>query len=526
MNAKKKLKLLSISFLGMLFALTLASCGKSETITGGSSPSNSGITDEDSSFTTSKANVSESGFNFDTARLSSTNINVSKAKTTFFLGEEFTSEGVVVEANYMQNINGENKVETLLTTDFTVDSSKVDMFNIGTYPVEVTYRNKATVYTKTYSIKVISSELSASGEEYVGGVDVLYKGEIDYTIDLGGTFDANLSNFAIVRHYFVGDTETSSKTITSKYYSTDGSQPVKIDLSSIDVNTRGDYIVSVEYTPDDVVLDSKTISYTVKAFIIVHVSDPITNVEFVSGTQTFAASPVSFDYSDWTFRVTRKNSGVATVKYNKDDFVITGIVPFVAGSQKANLKYMDYKLSLNISITVTPSTTFDIYKSDIYDTTEAEDGSITCSGEVWTSNYVSESTTETVLDSSGLFKICKAKYENRFDSAKQISKDSYGSLYFGYRATVKGAGSYISFTMTNPGKVVIYAATTGTDQRDVSLCSVLNSEKEEDCTVQYTSDQKQQILQFEFEVTKAGSYYIQSFTGGIYVHGIVLAMSK
>ncbi len=524
MNVLKKLKYLSIAALGLLFTLTVASCGKTSTITGGSSPTNSGITDDDSSFSTAAANVSESGFNFDTAYLSSTTINTKNARTTFYLGEEFSSEGVVVEANYMQTIDGKRVTETLTSTNFTTDSSKVDMYNIGTYPVEVTYRYKATVYTTTYSINVISSELADSGEEYVGGIEVSYsasnvtaKSKTEYNIDLGKTFDATVSPFTISQHIFVGEEEKTSKPIGTKNYSTDGSKSVKIDTSAVDTTKRGDYIVSVEYTPEALSYNDKEISYSVKAFIIVHVIDPITNVVFASGTQSFAATAGDFDFSDWTFTVTRKNSGASTVTYNANDFYVFEVVPFVSGNQAAKVNYMDYEATVTVNIVVTESVEYNITTGNIYKNTDEG-----CTGEVWTDN-IDTSAVDVALDSTGLFKITKPnKYTLRPLKDTGFASDSYGKVYFGNRPTIKGKGSYISVTMENAGVLVVYAASTGTTQRDVCVYDAPDSGNE--VGIGYVSDTK--VKQFIFEIEAAGTYYIQSFEGGIYVHGAVIAVKK
>lgn len=522
MNVLRKFKLVFIAVLALLFSFSLASCNKVE------QKEATGITDDDESFTTAKANISESGFNFDTANLSSIEIDVSKAKTTFFLGEDFSSEGVVVKANFLANIDGERVTDSFTTTDFTVDYSDVDLYNIGTYPVEVTYRYKAIVYKKPYKVNVISSELAASGEEYVGGIDVKYNGDGEYTMDLGTDFNAGITNFTVVQHTFKGYEEQNSKPIAQNKYSTDGSKPVLINASSVNKDVRGDYVVKVEYTPDAVEYNGKTLNYKVSAFIIVHVIDPVTKLKFVSGTKSFSASANDFDYSDWKFSVTRKNSGVAEVDYNATDFVVKEVVPFVTGKQIAYVYYMDYTNPEEIELTITESTTYDIVKGNIYDVQKEEvDGETVskCVGEIWSSEMTS-SAVDFALDSSGIFKITKptlgSKWNERLNSSG-MSNDVCGSLYFGNRPTIKGAGSYISVEMKNPGILVVYAAGTNTtDTRDVCVYDAPDSGEE--IGLEYVTGST--IKQFVFNIEKAGTYYIQSFEGGIYVHGLVVAIAK
>ena len=74
MNVLRKFKYILISAFALLFTLTLASCNKDKVDANGFYKSESSVKD---------------GFNFDKAHLSSITIDTSKAKTVFFLGEEF-----------------------------------------------------------------------------------------------------------------------------------------------------------------------------------------------------------------------------------------------------------------------------------------------------------------------------------------------------------------------------------------------------------------------------------------------------
>lgn len=510
MNVLKRFKYLMIAMFGLAFSLTLASCQKNEADPNG--------------FYESKTNISEDGFDFDKAHLSSIIIDTSKAKTVFFLGEKFTAEGISITANFL---NEDNKLGSLVTTDFTVDTKEVDMFNIGTYPVTVTFRYKSVVEKQKYDIDVISSELLASGKEYVGGIEVLYddvKGV--YSSNLGDNLDLDASNFTVVEHLFVGDKETSSNIIGTSDYSTDmnSNKSVKIDVSNVDVTKRGDYPVKVEYKPEAIMVDGQKLEYTVKAFIVIKILDPITKLEFVSGTTTFAATAGNFDYSDWKFNVTRKNSGVSSVNYNDKDFTVSGVVTFVSGTQEAKIEYLDLSLPIRVKLTITESVDYDIVTGNIYDLIEnSSTGELECTGDVWKST-ISVSANNEDLDSTGLFKINKpSAYATDRLNSSNMSKDVYDSLYFGNRPTVKGVDSYISVEMENPGILVVYAAATGDTVRDVCVFDAPNSGEE---VGTYYTDGTKKIMQFVFEVEKAGTYYIQSFEGGVYVHGVVIAVAK
>lgn len=68
--------------------------------------------------------------------------------TAFIRGEEFTYDGLIVTAHY-----GDGSQATV--TDYTVDSSAVDMKKAGTYPVVVIYTEGRITVSATYNIKVI-----------------------------------------------------------------------------------------------------------------------------------------------------------------------------------------------------------------------------------------------------------------------------------------------------------------------------------------------------------------------------------
>ncbi|MBR6287850.1 MAG: bacterial Ig-like domain-containing protein [Acholeplasmatales bacterium] len=512
MNVRKKIKYLSITGLSLLGFLSLASCGKTINVTGGTSPSNSGIADNDDSFTTSSAHVSETGFNFDTAYLSSTNINTNAARTTFFLGEEFSSEGVVVEANYMQTIDGQRVTETLVSTDFTVDSSDVDMYNLGEYPVEVTYRNKATVYTKTYTIKVISSELSASGLEYVGGIELKYNGMPYISVGKGSTFTLDYSKFSLTEHIFVGEEETKTKAVTDSF---DGTGAVKINASKVSTDKFGNYVVSVEYTATPVVVGDKTVSYTIKSFIFAKVEDVITDFTFATGTTTLNAAADTLDFSDWKFNVTRQSSGLQVVDYNSNDFKVTGITPFILGTQKATVEYTGTDIKVEVDVTIVASEKYNIYLGNIY-----------AGGEVWKDD-VATSAEDVALDSTGIFKITKpAGYTNasgRLDGEGK-SKDKYGDLIsFGARPKINKAECYISVEMAKAGTIVIYAATSGSTEREIV---VVDAKTDGKTVGSFKVPETKAIVSYSVKVDKPGTYYIQCLKDGAYLHGVVAAVEK
>ena len=158
MNMLRKFKYIALIGFALAFSLTLASCKKEEADPNG--------------FYESTINKSADGYNFDEAHLSSITIDTSKDKTVFFLGEAFTTDGITITANFL---NDDRKLGSLVTTDFTVDTKEVDMYNIGTYQVTIIYRYKDTVQKQKYSINVVSSVFESTPIlEYFAGLEATF----------------------------------------------------------------------------------------------------------------------------------------------------------------------------------------------------------------------------------------------------------------------------------------------------------------------------------------------------------------
>ena len=67
------------------------------------------------------------------------------AKTVFYLGEEFSTEGLVVEAVYSRPINDEENETKRVTCDrYTVNTDQVRINEVGRYSVTITYRDGIT----------------------------------------------------------------------------------------------------------------------------------------------------------------------------------------------------------------------------------------------------------------------------------------------------------------------------------------------------------------------------------------------
>ena len=478
----------------------------------------------------------EVGFDYDNATMTSISIVESTAKTKFYLGQSFDSTGLTANANFvLYDENGDRTNSSFTTTDLTVDSSKVDFYNIGRYPVDVTYRYGRTVRTTQYNVDVISSEFDDAGVEYVGGIEVTYvnKKVYDYDLDATGNKKINLNQFRATVHYYKSGKEIEDKAtlITDRSaYGTTPDSKIYIDYSDVNLTKRGTYIAKITYTPEPVTINGETKNYEVNSFVVINVNDEVETFSFYSGTTTFVADVVDVSFDDWKFKVTRKVSCEEIVDYNPEQFTITGVSPFVVGTQKASVSCSELaNLAKEVNVTITESEKYNIVTGNIYSVSLDASGSPIYGGEVFTKAEDIPNATEGTytLDSSGIFKMTNVKkYEDR-----KAGQDKYGSLNFGTRMTIKGENSYVSVTVSGPAKIVVYVASTGDNSsRDVGIYNLdgdLLYDDEGNELQGFTDESKlkQQIEQFIFEVDAAGTYLIKSNLQ-VYFSGIVVAMEK
>ena len=107
---------------------------------------------------------------------SSFTINTDNVKKIFYLGDSFETAGLKVFRNYLLYDKDTLKQVDLPanqyeTTEYSIDSTEVDMNTVGIYPVYVTCRVGTATNTQTYNIEVRSSIFESSpGLEFISVV--------------------------------------------------------------------------------------------------------------------------------------------------------------------------------------------------------------------------------------------------------------------------------------------------------------------------------------------------------------------
>ena len=462
---------------------------------------------------------------------SSFNINTDNVKKVFYLGDKFETTGMVVTKNYL-SYDSNNKLVDIPakqyeTKEYSVDSSEVDMNTVGTYPVYVTRRVGTITNTLTYNITVKSSLFESTPNiEYISGIDVTYTDGTalkTYTKnDQIGLTEASLS-VAVHKKTIGANLEQTDSVINHDV------SKLSYDLSAIDSSKVGSQMIKVTYDGGQVTINGKQYENKVTSYVLVNVKNDALKISAVEGNNNeFKASLEDLDFSSWKIKIDRE-VGYDIVDFSTDLFIVDDFDPFLWGAtqpvtvklvENPNIKfypniYIDESTDLDIvkytDLMPKGVTTTTDGKKYVYTNLETEaDGTIALGG----TDFIFGPNSAKTTDAEKVTELEKL-YVPR-------TSDVYGSMQFGTRISIKGSSQPIKIVMDKPGNIVVFFATTGDEERDISF---LNGSKEEIAAATSTS-KKQEICKAIFTCDKAGTYYVVNPAGGIYVHGFVIAKSK
>ena len=485
----------------LLFGVCLVSCSGS-------------VTDSDYNF--QKDENTSGGFSF-----SSITINTDEVKKTFYIGDEFSYNGLKVKANYRKMVDGEwvSKEADLLT--YSVDSSAFDSTAIGSYDIMVAYREGNVLSNVKYTVNVLPSIYDSLpvGSEYVSAIKAYYTGTNDFIKDQYVKDSFRISreqlDYKLVKNKIKEDRTTEVTEETISYMEINESNVTH----NIDYEKVGSYAVKVTYEGKDLTIDGKTYKNKVTTFVILNVINPVKKIEKVSKDDTtFVTSASKPDYSNWTFKLTRHvDVGEEIVPYSTDLFKIDGVSLLITGEQTANVEYLgDYEGNSrpNISVKVNVASSSDLDIKIFADLIKMykNDEEIT---------IASSKTYDTGYDLSGNQGIIIA------DNFKAEAKKNSGhGLDFTVRATIQpqNKNSALHFVLDKPATVVIFVASTSNS--DLVRSFVVKDEDGEEIASGVTSAYNTPKDRFEFKVTKAGTYTLSVPTGGIYFYGAIIAFEK
>lgn len=435
--------------------------------------------------------VNESGDLDEVLLLSSITADTTNVKKQFYLGDEFTTEGLVVTANYVRYEEGTPVPVPVVVDNYFVDSSDVDMNTCGTYPVTITFRQERKIVTATYDITVVSSALVEANIKYAGGLEVLYDGEAKLELLLGATYTFQGNKVKAKIHYLQAGKEVDQPVAVPYTY-------LEIDSSSVNTSKVGTYMVKYKYT-EVLSLNGQNYKNIVTSYTLVNVTNPVTKIEKISGQTTFAASTKELDLTQWQIAITRKNPiGNETVNFSYDLFKAAKCSSFDVGVTKLEVSLIENPSAyFEVDITITESTTEDIYITTDLKTVAAGYNQGGCT-------FAFEG-----LEAGD-------NYDDRAD------KDKYAGITFGRRVKMKGAGKKILLSVEKPTNFLLFAANAnGGAPIAVTLYDSESNELQE----LWTNEVKQGIVALEYSLPTAGSYYIM-VEETVYFHGFVFATEK
>ena len=258
----KKLKLLLSSLLACVLAFSLAGC--SANCGGDDGPTDEPGDDE----------VVGTLFNIE--------VDTSAAKTEYFCGDEFTSEGLVV-TSYIRTGTGTGSItQTTLEADqYTVDSSAFNTEEAGTYTITVSYTYGDVTRDAGYSVTVVEPVRVSRLVIDTTGARTIFNNGDEFSAE-------GLVVTAI-------DTDYRTNTDLTPYDVTDD---IVIDSAAYDADTDGDYTIGVSYTKEGTTVET---SYTVKVMTaaglkVVLPTDETTNA--VIDTYDYVTAGTEIDITD------------------------------------------------------------------------------------------------------------------------------------------------------------------------------------------------------------------------------------
>ncbi len=501
MKMKKSFGAISLALLGLL---ALASCNNPTDSK--QAPTNSPTVPTSKPTSTSTAPAEKE---VKTSYFSSISIDTTKVKTLFYFGESFNCDGIKVTNNFVQ-VFTDNTRESFSNdaVNVSIDSSEVDLNNVGTYPVTVSSRYGTTIRKQTYKIVVKANPYDdVKGLTYFSGLNVKYQGENDFekTYKVQEKFSLNdLSLISKVRKVIID--ENGNKTEEDVNISI---RNLTIDTSSIPVDsngrftTRGTFPIKYKYI-QKLNIDGKEIENKIESFTYITVINPVTGIEKVSSNDTTLEATIkSFDLSKWKFRISREIGDSEEVSYSKELFTVDGLNQYVPGNQEAIVTLKENAtISINVPVTIIKSSLYNIVLDlDLNKGLPTGAGGIT-------------DTERTQLDQNG--------YCFGTGTYRENKSNSCDGTYFSVRTKVDAASKGSSFEVNMPkaGKLLIFIGSTGDDARPVSV-----THNDELYTEIVTLSGKNSIIKHEIEISESGIY---KFTCAktIYVYGVIIATER
>lgn len=213
-------------------------------------------------------------------KLQSIDLDLTYAKTEYYLGENFSAEGLVVRATVLKPNAKEAETVELESNEYVIDWSAFSKSAVAEYPIKVSYTLGEDTLTKSYNVRVKNEVLQLD----TSSVKKLYVIGEDKTVDKSGLV-------ATLITYEPGN-EATSENVTSSVF---------VDWNKIKLDHEEVYTVPVYYYG----------AVTVKAEFTVEVIQPRIGLQVSLVDGVVAGATIADDKLSASITLTTGNNSIS-----------------------------------------------------------------------------------------------------------------------------------------------------------------------------------------------------------------------
>jgi hypothetical protein len=554
----KGIKKLSILGLSALFAVSIASCSMR--------PSSIELKDkQQEAYDEDYPEAYENDLGNKTLILSSILLETNEAKTTFYLNDVFSTEGLKVKVTFFEYTNGKRTgTRSEYTTNYSVNSDAFNSNAVGKYDIVVAFRYGASTRESKYTVEVKSSVIeSTTNITYLAGAKVKFNpNAVTATVSPHGELlEDNFVHSLFIRDNYTfalnqleisyitktvdnaGNVTVEEKKVTGRNMANALAAAGGTLEENFDINKKGIYPIKITFTGEPLVINGVTYENKATSFVLIEVKNPATAVEKTStGDTTFTAQINDFDLSNWRFKITRVDGNgneygsEENVPYDPEIMSVTGISQYRSGTQTAKIilaeKNGSQFIETNFEITVNASEKYNIILGNDASYKDDEENPLywTEDTKVHVGSDVNGGKLYRLTDDSSDYEPFYAS--QAVASVKKEKIASYGALTFPNYHAVSANEDYMEVRLDKAGMLAIFASTTGkigSGSREFFIWKVGTDGKEtlvdldQPLMVDDNPDQPVRSI----ASLEEGTYRIRRGSdGGIYIWGLVLAMEK
>jgi len=446
-----------------------------------------------------------------TSELISISVDTSNLKKEYLVGEEFSSEGLVVKASIKKSDAQTAEEKTLSASEYILDSSAYVKDNAGTYTIKVSYTLEKVTKEASFDVTVRKYNFAGLEVKWIGNTDTytLNSDIQSATIDISKIEVREVDNNGIVINELVTDYDL-------ELYN--GNEKIEIgDTTKIRVNKGGTYQLWASKP------STKVDGYTLRGFVRVYVINDIKSLEVDTTVTTSVfeqpAGREDLMSSTWQYKLTYANGQIEQL--TASDVVIENLYPKISGNGTAKITYNTVNAK-GVPVSKTCNVPFNItgkYSPDmiIFNASTMELGTYNT---VLTDSFTATKGDETELISPD--ELGKIEILSSTDGDVQVIDGglTMDGLSLSKILDLRGKGDAvkrsIKINLVGAAAVTVYAVSGSTaNERTLALYDDTYFPIDESFKVSKTA-------KHTFMIDKAGEYYLGSLSGGIRVYYILV----